>query len=175
MDDVAAAAAISKQTIYTHFSSKEELFADLVLGNTQRVEAFAEDLVKGFLEDADVEAGLRRTARRYLALVSRPEALQLRRLVLAEAGRFPDLARTYYERVPERVYGMLASLLADLSQQGRLKVEDPSEAAQHFAWLILGFTLDRAMFLPPDEAASSHDVEARADAGVDVFLAAYGV
>src|SRR5579872_1826223 len=46
MDDIAAAAHISKQTIYTHFADKEELFTDLVLGNTERVDEFVRDLVQ---------------------------------------------------------------------------------------------------------------------------------
>lgn len=174
MDEIAGAAGISKQTIYTHFPSKEQLFADLVLGNTERVEDFADDLIQAFRGADGVEDGLRRVARMYAGLVIQPEVLRLRRLVLAEAGRFPELARSYYERVPERVYGILASLLKELAEAGRLRVADPRLAAQHFAWLILGIPLDRGMFLPAAEASSGFTVGDLADAGVRVFLAAYG-
>lgn len=173
MDEIAAAARISKQTIYTHFPSKEQLFADLVLGNTERVEEFADGLVRTFRAADGLEDGLRRVARLYAGVVVQPEVLLLRRLVLAEAGRFPDLARAYYERVPERVYGVLAALFEELSNTGRLRVDDPWLAAQHFAWLVLGIPLDRGMFLPPDEATRGIGVEALADAAVRVFLAAY--
>jgi TetR/AcrR family transcriptional regulator, mexJK operon transcriptional repressor len=67
-------------------------------------------------------------------------------LVLGELGRFPDLARTYYERVPGRVIAALAALFAELADQGRLRLEDPAVAAEHFAWLTLGDQLDRGMF-----------------------------
>lgn len=174
MDEIAAEARISKQTIYTHFTSKELLFADLVLGNAERVEEFAADLVRIFREADSLEEGLRRVARKYAQFVIRPEVLQLRRLVLGEAGRFPDLARTYYERVPERVYGMLASLFRELADEGRLRIDDPLLAAQHFAWLILGIPLDRGMFLPAAEARAGATVEELAVAAVAVFLAAYG-
>ncbi len=96
-------------------------------------------------------------------------------MVLAEARRFPELARSYYERVPERVYGILASLLKELSAAGRLRVDDPRLAAQHFAWLILGMPLDRGMFLPLAEASGGIGIEDLADAAVRVFLAAYVV
>jgi TetR/AcrR family transcriptional repressor of mexJK operon len=109
----------------------------------------------------------------YAGLVVQPEVLQLRRLVLAEAGRFPDLARTYYERVPERVYGILASLFEELADAGRLRMDDPRLAAQHFAWLIVGMPLDRGMFLLPAEPGGGLGVEGLADAAVGVFLAAY--
>jgi TetR/AcrR family transcriptional regulator, mexJK operon transcriptional repressor len=173
MDEIAAAARISKQTIYTHFPSKEQLFADLVLGNTERVDVFAANLFETYREGASVEDGLRRVARAYAGLVIRPEVLQLRRLVLGEAGRFPELARTYYERVPERVYSVLASLLAELSREDKLRVEDARLAAQHFAWLILGVPLDRGMFLPPVEAGGEQTTDELADAAVRVFLAAH--
>src|SRR5690348_10057779 len=59
MDDIAAAAQVSKQTIYTHFAGKEELFADLVLGNADRVDVFIASEVEPILEVDDLEAGLR--------------------------------------------------------------------------------------------------------------------
>jgi len=173
MDDIAAAARISKQTIYTHFSSKEHLFADLVLGNADRVEAFIGSLVAPFPEAGDLEAGLRRVAREYARFVIRPEVLHLRRLVIGEAGRFPDLARTYYERVPERVYSALAALLRELADAGRLQIDDPLLAAHHFGWLVLGRPLDRGMFLPAAEVTRGVDLDELADAAVRVFLAAY--
>ncbi len=175
MDDIAAAAHISKQTIYTHFPSKEQLFADLVLGNAERVEGFVEALRTTFEQAPVMEDGLRDVARLYVRFVIRPEVLQLRRLVIGEAGRFPELARTYYERVPERVYDALAALLGKLANEGRLQIEDPRLAAHHLAWLILGLPLDRGMFLPVEEASGGADLDALADAAVRVFLAAYAV
>lgn len=173
MDDIAAAAKVSKQTIYTHFPNKEELFADLVLGNAGRVEEFVETLTEPVLREADLEKGLRQLARRYVRFVIRPEVLRLRRLVLGEAGRFPELAATYYEQVPRRTYEGLATLLADLAAQGRIEVADPVTAASQFAWLVLGPPLDRGMFHADGDGASGDDLDRVADAAVGVFLAAY--
>ena len=175
MEEIATAAHVSKQTIYTHFADKEALFADLVLGNVDRVDAFLADLTRADWESEDVSHGLRRIARQYLRFVIRPEVLRLRRLVIAEAGRFPELARTYFDRVPARVYEALESLLVRLGSQGKLQVSDPRAAAHHFVWLLLGEPLDRAMFYGPDETPSAADLERMADAAVDVFLAAYGL
>jgi TetR/AcrR family transcriptional repressor of mexJK operon len=166
MDDIAAAAQVSKQTIYTHFANKQELFADLVLGNADRVESFLAGLAVG----ADVERGLTRLARDYVKFVSQPDVIRLRRLVIAEAARFPDIARAYYERVPARVVGALAALFERLTAEGRLRVKDQTVAAQHFVWLALGVPLDRGMFLAD---AGKDDLERIADAAVSVFLAAY--
>ena len=166
MDDVAAKARVSKQTIYTHFANKQELFEDLVLGNADRVEGFVASLEVG----DNVEAGLTRLARDYVRFVSRPEVIQLRRLVIAEASRFPDLARAYYERVPARVVAAFADLFKRLADEGRLHVDDPEIAAQHFVWLALGMPLDRGMFLA---SAPTDDLDRIADSAVRVFLTAY--
>jgi len=174
MDDVAAAAQISKQTIYTHFANKEELFADLVLGNAERVEEFVGMMAEIVTGSADLEQGLRLLARRYIRLVARPEVLRLRRLVLGEVGRFPDLARTYYDRVPGRVLAGLTSLFSALAEQERLRLDDPALAAQHFAWLTLGVPLDRGMFYPIEETIVDVDLDRMADAATKVFMAAYG-
>lgn len=173
MDEVAAAAGISKQTIYTHFPSKEELFADLVLGNEQRANEFVAAMIGAFHEAKDLESGLRDLARTYLRFVIRAEVLQLRRLVIGEAARFPELARKYYEGVPERVYAALAGLFRKLKNERRLSLDDPDAAAHHFVWLMLGWPLDRAMFYGTGAGLRGADLDRIADDAVNVFLAAY--
>lgn len=166
MEDIATAAQVSKQTIYTHFANKQELFADLVLGNADRVEGF----ISGLSVGPDVEEGLLRIARDYVRFVSRPEVMRLRRLVIAEAGRFPELARAYYERVPQKVVAAFARLFTELTEDGRLHTEDAHTAAEHFVWLTLGVPLDRGMFISPPQ---DHDLDHIADSAVKVFLSAY--
>jgi TetR/AcrR family transcriptional repressor of mexJK operon len=173
MDDVAAAARVSKQTIYTHFANKEELFRDLVLGNAARVSEFAGLLAPAAEGDADVASRLHALGRRYVAFVVRPEVVQLRRLVIGEAARFPTLAQAYFEQVTERTYALLADLFRDLADRGELAVDDPLIAAYQFAWLTLGRPLDRAMLLGASDPGAP-DTDAIVDAGVRTFLAAYG-
>lgn len=174
MDEIAAHAGVSKQTIYTHFPNKEVLFEDLVLGNAGRVDAFVGELGATYERAGGLESGLRDVARMYLGFVVRPEVLRLRRLVLGEAGRFPDLARRYYAAVPERVYQALAELLGSLAASGLLAADDPLLAAHHFAWLTLGQSLDAAMFDEP-QTPSPATIDRLASAAARVFLEGYGV
>jgi TetR/AcrR family transcriptional regulator, mexJK operon transcriptional repressor len=174
MDEIAARAAVSKQTVYKNFSDKEQLFSDVVLGAAARADEFIQALPRVLAGTDDLRAGLQALARQYLATVMQPRLLQLRRLIISEAGRFPDLARTYYRRVPERVMDALAAQLGELADRGLLRVDDPHVAASHLAFLILGLPLDRAMFLGTGHELSATELDRRADDAVDVFLAAYG-
>ena len=124
-------------------------------------------------DSGDVEADLRELARRELALVLQPRVLQLRRLVIGEAARFPELGRTFYEQGPGRTIAALAAAFERLAARGVLQLDDPLLAAAHFNWLVLSIPLNRAMLLGTDEPASAAELDRYADAGVRVFLAAY--
>lgn len=65
--------------------------------------------------------------------------------------------------------------LRELSERGLLRVTDPALAAGHFAFLIFGMPLDRAMFGADTKPVTRAELNRLADDGVRVFLAAYGV
>src|SRR5918992_4648855 len=89
MDEIAALAGVSKQTVYKAFSDKQRLFSEIV---TSAVNEAADPVYAEVLEledTGDIEADLRRLARQVLERVMQPSILRLRRLVIGEAGRFP--------------------------------------------------------------------------------------
>jgi AcrR family transcriptional regulator len=174
MDEVAALAAVSKQTVYKHFADKQSLFATIV---AQTIDEISEPVLHevGDLGDSDdVETALRDLARRELAAVLKPRLLALRRLVIGEAMRFPEAGRTFYERGPERTVSALAAAFEQLAQRGLLTIEDPALAAAHFNWLIMSAPLNAAMLLGQDEPPAAAELTRHVDRGVRVFLAAYG-
>ena len=80
-----------------------------------------------------------------------PRLLQLRRLVIGEAGRFPELGRIFYERGPGRTVAALADAFERLAERGVLELDDPLLAAAHFNWLIMSIPINQAMLLGQDE------------------------
>jgi TetR/AcrR family transcriptional repressor of mexJK operon len=174
MDEIAALAEVSKQTVYKHFADKESLFTEIVTNTVNEVSEPVYTEVINLQDSGDVQADLRDLARRQLAGVMQPRLLQLRRLVIAEADRFPELGRTFYERGPQRTITALAVTFERLADRGTLQLEDPQLAAAHFNWLIMSIPLNKAMLCGDTERPAPADLDRYADAGVRVFLAAYG-
>lgn len=124
-------------------------------------------------ESDDLPRDLRDFARQHLHDVIQPDTMRMRRRIIAEVDRFPDVAKAWYEAAPKRGHEKLAASFARLQERGLLRMGDPLLAAEQFNWLILSIPLNRAMF----DAASVTDTSRHAryaDAAVDVFLAAYG-
>jgi hypothetical protein len=99
--------------------------------------------------------------------------MQLRRLVIGEAGRFPALGRVFFEQGPRRTITALATSFERLAARGVLDVDDPLVAATQFNWLIMSEPINRAMLLGDDGLPDPADLDRWAHDGVRTFLAAY--
>jgi AcrR family transcriptional regulator len=119
MADVARRAGLSKAALYRYFPSKQALFEAMV-----RAEAHTaldqESLRAGFFPDT-AEKQLRRFLRESWAALRQPELRTITRLVHAEAGRFPGLARRYFEEVIGRMRTRLGSVLAAGRARGEFR------------------------------------------------------
>lgn len=173
VEDIAGLAAVSKRTVYNNFGDKESLFTEIVLAFTARAEVFADQLVGPLSEARDVPAAMRELARRHLTVLTDPEVLQRRRLIILEAERFPRLAAEYRRRAPGRVIDALALAFAELDRRGALRIPNPARAAEHYSYLVLGATLDAALFEPDAAKQSTKELNRIADDGIDAFLTAY--
>lgn len=175
MDEIAALAQVSKQTVYKHFADKQRLFIEIVTGAVNEISDPVYDEIVQLADSGDLEADLHDLARRLLTRVMQPRLLELRRLVIAEAGRFPELGRAFYERGPGRTIAALASAFEQLAAAGALRLDDPALAAAHFNWLIMSAPVNQAMMLGSDSISDRRQLNRCADAGVRAFLAAYRV
>jgi TetR/AcrR family transcriptional regulator, mexJK operon transcriptional repressor len=173
MDAVAAEAGASKRTVYQYFADKQELFAATVLDTVDRGYEYFKPRILALAETDDIEQGIRDHARSTITGLTNPELLRMRRLVIAEAERFPEIGREFYERSWVRTLQLFAATLKTLTDRGLLAVEDPGRAAYIFTWLIISIPANKVAFLgdsaldPPDELIAQADEAAR------VFLAAY--
>lgn len=174
MDEIAAAAGVSKQTVYKQFTDKRQLFVEIVTSTVGEAADPVYEQVRDLRECGDLHADLRDLARRQLTAVLRPRVLRLRRLVIAEADRFPELGRVFYEQGAGRTVAALAATFERLTERGLLRVTDAALAADQFNWLFMAGPMNRAMLLGPDSVPDAAGIERLADDAVRTFLAAYG-
>jgi len=173
MDAIAAAAGVSKPTVYNHFADKQQLFAQMLSDTIDELTLPFYEQVVDQPENVDVRDYLRDLARLLLNAVMQPQNLRLRRLVIAEASRFPELGRMYEEKAPDRAIAAVTEALKRLAKSGALQIEDPALAATHFAWLVVSVPLNHAMFSGDDRGLRRNQAEQHADNAVRMFLAAY--
>ena len=173
VDDIAAEAGVSKRTVYNVFDDKEQLFRAIIGDAIATAERFSSELVATSAESADAATVLMTLGRELAASVFGGRVVPLRRLLIGEAGRFPEFALEYYDRAPGRVMTSLAEALRAFDARGQLRVDDPESAAEHFAFLAIGASLDRALFDARTDAAGTAAAVERAERGVAVFLRAY--
>ncbi len=173
VEEVAARAEVSKQTVYKQFESKAALFVAVVRGMTSQ----AADRVQVEMQDPETESevsgALMGHGERLLDTALAPKLLRLRRLVISEADRFPELGRALYEGGPGRAIADLAAALQRWSDRGLLRLDDSMIAATQFNWLVMGDPVNRAMFFGVVHLSAS-DQQRHLSGSVSVFLSAYG-
>lgn len=174
MDDIAAAAGVSKQTVYKQFSDKDQLFRNVVEGLVNAASNPVYEAVRGLEVTGDLETELGAIARRQLELVLEPRLMQLRRLVIAERDRFPQLGQVFFDQGPRRTIDALADTFRQLGERGLLQIDDPLIAATQFNWLVMGAPLNEAMLLGLDTPPRPKELDRWARAGANTFVAAFG-
>ncbi|MQY07958.1 TetR/AcrR family transcriptional regulator [Actinomadura macrotermitis] len=172
-DEIAAAAGASKQTIYKHFGRKENLFEQIVLDRLGGIDELFQTAIGELAVTDDVESTMRAVARKFVHAITQPSHLRVRRLVIAEAPRFPKLGHAYFEAGPERVHAALASSFEQLTDRGLLRIDEPVLAANHFTWLVVSIPVNKVMFCGEDVRFTPSELDHYADTAVRVFAAAY--
>ena len=172
MDRIAAAAGVSKVTVYNHFDSKENLFRAVVSGQLHAALSVVEQLVEARLGGSDdVRVDLVRACRAWVTALTTPDMMALRNLVAGESKRFPELGETWLEHGPNRLHVVFATALNRLCKRGVLDVADVELAVLQLSGLVLSPNLVYGAYgrTPGKKLADRLIVS-----GVDMFLSYYG-
>jgi len=137
MDELAEAAGLARRTLYNQFTSKEEIFREMLL----RVSGHLEDAFPPGIEtQGDVEEVLRLVARMIMELHRRPEYLGFLRMVVADSRQFPWIAEEF-AAVMDPLTERLARYVAHLTAMGVLECQNPTLAAHQFMGILNEFSL----------------------------------
>ena len=128
MQEIATGASVSSGTLYLYYSDKEAIFKSLIGESivpklVQLVETVAS--FKGTSLDL-----VRLTIRGFGHFAQHDPAAVLPRVIMAEAGNFPDLARFYVSEVTERGLGLVETIIRRGIEEGEFRDVDPKHAAR---------------------------------------------
>jgi TetR/AcrR family transcriptional regulator of autoinduction and epiphytic fitness len=170
MDKIAATAGVSKRTVYNHFPSKEELFAEIL--NQLWIRVTAEE-VTPYRTDQPLREQLRLQLTAKLQTLSDDNLLDLARVAIAAAIHSPERAQSMVARMGEREEGLTVWIRA-AQADGRLKEVAPEFAAQQVHGLLKSFAFwpQISMGRPSLSAAEQAAV---VESALDMFLACYEV
>lgn len=164
VDDIARRAGVVKQTLYHHYGSKDSLFREALKG-------LADELLVDLERRSDsLREDLLRIAESYRVKVMSEQGLALHRMMVAEAPRFPELARTLYESGFAPAWSGLARLLKQAMDRGELRQDDPELVADMLFSLLSGQERSRRLY---GVCARTDQAAGRVAQIVDCFLGAY--
>ncbi|MNX82319.1 Bacterial regulatory protein, tetR family [compost metagenome] len=168
MDKIAATAGVSKRTVYNHFPSKEELFAEILNQLWDRVTAEQET---PYSPDLPLREQMKRILSAKLDMMGDDNFLDLARVAIAAAIHSPERAQSMVARMGEREEGLTVWIRA-AQADGRLKPVAPEFAAQQIQGLLKSFAFwpQISMGQPGLTAEMQNTV---VESALDMFLASY--
>ncbi|MFA9274089.1 MAG: TetR/AcrR family transcriptional regulator [Candidatus Aquirickettsiella gammari] len=122
LDDVAKSAGVSKGTLYLYFSSKEELFKAVVRESIVPLIGEAENMIEQYTGSSEDLFRLVMTT--WWENVGASKLSGLPKLMTAEAGNFPELAKFYQEEVVDRGEKLVATMLRRGIARGEIRDMD---------------------------------------------------
>ncbi|WP_168074493.1 TetR/AcrR family transcriptional regulator [Caulobacter sp. SSI4214] len=170
MAEVSARVGGSKQTLYSYFASKEDLFVAVMIekGATQVQPLF--DILH---ENDNLAEAIHDFVLAFLRFITTDEVVAFRRIVYAEGAK-SDLGKLFYENGPKRGWTRMAEDFEQAMDAGRMRRADPWTAVYQLHALCEAGPVQRLLEGsggPIDEAT----LLAVADAATDTFIRAYEV
>ena len=169
MAEITAQVGGSKATVYSHFSSKEELFVECMM-------AALEDYMPGSLKHLDASRAHPRIAllnfgSSVLNFICSPEQLEVRRLIIAEAAR-SGTGKLFFDKIAA-LRAQLSAFLAACMAHGSLRRADPDLAAEQLGAMLEAEMLEPLLLQVREASPDEQETASAAGRAVDAFLRAY--
>ena len=160
----------SKQTLYNHFGSKEDLLQAVLEFDVGEI---ADQALDEFVGQKSLRKGLVRLGEIYLERQLAPLAISNMRIVATQPPE-SGFGADFYQNILCVAWRRVADAFKALMADGKLKRADPWLAAMHFKGLMLQDLLERQL-LNAARQAQPREVQAAVKHAVDAFLAIYGI
>ncbi|MEZ5953105.1 MAG: TetR/AcrR family transcriptional regulator [Hyphomonas sp.] len=166
MSEIVRRAGGSLATLYAQFGDKEGIFLAML---EARMAEFTEALEVELKAHTPIAVGLTRIGEQYARKLVQPQSLELYRLIVGLARKFPDIARRFLDRGPNALRAALAAYLEDRQAAGEIEAGDFEQLASMFLDMVRSGIQTRALLdstIQPTEA----DVSANVERAVSIFL-----
>ncbi|MCW8886211.1 MAG: TetR/AcrR family transcriptional regulator, partial [Motiliproteus sp.] len=134
MDQVAKQAEVSKQTVYSHFGGKDELFTAAI--ERRCVASDLKDLEVS--DDQSARTILQQICARFVDLILSEDVVRVHRVCVSQAVAYPEVARLFYKAGPQQTISEVARVLEQLDARGDLVVDDSRYAATQLLLMLKG-------------------------------------
>lgn len=126
LDEVAARAGVAKGTLYLYFASKEELFKAVIEQGILPVVELGEEMLAQ--HSGDAATLLRDLTYRWWELVGSTKLAGVIKLIISEAGNFPEVASYFHDNVSRRIDDLLGNVLRQGMERGEFRRVDVASA-----------------------------------------------
>ena len=170
MQAIAARAGASKETLYRHFGSKEDLFAEIVASRAQTI---LEDLDERVDRPGAVGDVLKSFGFKILDTMMSTDVISLCRIVIAESPRNPELGALFLSAGPDRVRKRVAEFLKAATERGELTCRDPVCAARIFLGGVMTNLHLSKLVMPGHSTMTTAEMRDYVDEVVAGFMSHY--
>ncbi|WP_433236820.1 TetR/AcrR family transcriptional regulator [Streptosporangium sp. CA-135522] len=171
VDAIASRAGVSKPTIYSHFGNKERLFLAVIGRYLRSSHTDLGPIAARITEASDLRAALIDYTGTWARIVLRDDIMTLRRLVIGEVHRFPQLGEVWAQTDAVNDEALTAAL-GELHARGAVRVPQPRHAVRQLIAMTIGAAQLVRTFRPAYEFAEG-ELDDMISSGVDVFLSHY--
>jgi len=134
MDLIAKNADVSKQTVYSHFGSKDDLFFASIESRCESIQIL--DLSMSELNDP--HKVLFRLAKEFIEMITSKQGCAVHKICAFESNAYPQVSDIFYKAGPLKITHDVTELMAKLHQQKILHIENPKYAALQFLNIVKG-------------------------------------
>lgn len=169
MSEIVLRAGGSLSTLYSQFGDKQGLFIAML---DARVRSITQSMGVELSAHTPVEEGLRRIGEQFTSKLLEPESLEMYRLLIGLARKFPEIPREFQRRGPDKIRLALTEYLIDREEAGEIHLEDPYRAASLFLEMTRSGLVSRALL---DDDIRPDDEEIRTSVNMIVNMFLHGI
>jgi AcrR family transcriptional regulator len=170
MDEVAKKAEVSKQTVYAHFGSKDDLFVASIESKCV-VHQVTHEL---FIDPQQPQSALMQFGIYFGQMIISPEALDLFKTCVAQSDSHPELSKLFFSAGPQHLLCLLETYFHRVEAVGEYRFDNRHHAAVQLCMMLFGeMRLRLELGLSVDDISAERDEYIRSS--VDMFLRAYRV